>query len=250
MEEPRPVVERTQAFSSPSRITLDPETWFEQLWNGIRLVGLTILISSAEFADTWMGQPWVVGLGILIWGLGFLGRRATDHYFVVDVPARQILEHLRFLDLVRETTYCRWEDVVALGLNPGLRGTFGLVLLRRDGRLLEATSPDDGSLAATRRLGKDLADLLGTRFVESRPDEIPRVEGTADAGVALVYRKRWWAASALGNMASVGEVAVLLGLSFLFGLVLIWRDVSVPLGLLVWLLGVVTLVLLLRRHGR
>lgn len=136
--------------------------------------------------------PWSwVGKALVITAFLLLMRRFVDDRIVVDVASARLEFERRFLWISWRTPLDSTDNLLAVAVNARrlaasnrpVTWKYGLSLLHRDGRLIEALSPAVEDRAAVVSDGNTLAAKLQLKFYAGEPERFPSVESFQLLGV-------------------------------------------------------------------
>ena len=167
-------------------IVLDPHTRFEASFVGVGCLGVAGIwfwgIGLANERALWLMLP--LGISISLAVLGFwLHSKLSDSYRI-EIPDRVVIRDRRFFSLGWSTVVARSDEVFCLivesdphfGGNPRMvsvkppsRWTYGLTLVRQDGKRIRLTNRDAGSFDLASNAALRLARRMGIELNPPQP---------------------------------------------------------------------------------
>lgn len=167
-------------------IVLDPHTRVEASFVGVGCLGVIGIwfwgIGLANEQAWWLVLP--LGISIFLAVLGFWMHSKLSDRYRIEIADQCVIRELRFFGLARSTVVARTEDVLCMivesdphfagnarnvSVKPPSRWTYGLTLVRHDGKKIRLTNRDAGSFDLASNAAERLSRRIGINLFPPQP---------------------------------------------------------------------------------
>ncbi len=176
-------------------IVLDPHTRIEASFVGIGCLGVAGIwfwgIGLANERAWWLMLP--LGISVALAVLGFWMRSRLSDRYRIDIPDECVIREIRFFGLGWSTVVARADDLLCMivesdphfggnarsvSVKPPSRWTYGLTLVRRDGKKIRLTNRDAGNFDLASKAAERLSRRMDIELSPPQPAVYVKVKGS------------------------------------------------------------------------
>ncbi len=199
VEPPRDVEELVTAgllSAGKGRIKIDQITPLEAAFAASGFLGGFLLFIACISTGSLPVMNVFSVLALVFLGVGVIGYRLTDNYYVVDLNRRQLVYHFEFLSVVQETVLADFQSVACITSHSELRHykgehwfDYATILILRDGTKFPLSNYKKDDLLAANARARLLAGCAGVDFVAGRENAEVEVRHDPNSGEVRIFHK-------------------------------------------------------------
>ena len=205
--------EERSAAGLPDKIKVDLDTPLESALLGMAIIGAVGLVI-AGFASMEGGVPSLVWQALVgLTGIGAIGYRGTNNYYVVDTRRKMLTYHFQFFSYRSEKPVAPFAQVVVCTVN-GIRQSskhstwweYAPFVVLKSGEKIKVGDykREYEGFTTANSVARKLANVTGARFLEGKTHHQMKVKrnsfGTVEVTLEQYHFPFLWVAAIIGAM--------------------------------------------------